>query len=63
MCGGFRRFSIKNISVEDFHFSEIIVLQPVTLPKTELFHSHFSKFLITIVECYIIMVYRPCLKI
>ena len=45
----------KRISVEDFLFSEITVLEPATLPN-ELFHSHFPKLLITIVEWYIIMI-------
>ena len=44
----------KRISVEEFLFSEITVLEPA-LPN-ELFHSHFPKFLITIVEWYIIMI-------
>ena len=47
---------ILKIPAEEFHFSEIIVLYPATLPNNELFHSHFSKFLVTIVEWYIIMV-------
>ena len=42
----------KRVSVEEFLFSEITVLEPATLPN-ELFHSHFPKFLITIVEWYI----------
>ena len=42
----------KKIPVEEFHFSEIIVLYPATLPDNELFHSHFFKVLITIVESY-----------
>ena len=33
----------KKIPVEEFHFSEIIVLYPATLPDNELFHSHFLK--------------------
>ena len=33
----------KKIPVEEFHFSEIIVLYPATLPDNELFHSHFFK--------------------
>ena len=46
--------------MEEFH--EIIVLHPTTLPMNELFHNHFSKFLIIIIEWYIIMVRWPCLK-
>ena len=45
----------KRISVEEFLFSEITVLEPGPLPN-ELFHSHFPKFLITIVEWYIIII-------
>ena len=47
----------KKIRVKEFNFSEIVVLNPLTLPNNELFDSHFSKFLIAIVEWYIIMVY------
>ena len=45
----------KRIPVEEFFFSEITVLESATLPN-ELLHSHFPKFLMTIVEWYIIMV-------
>ena len=56
---------IKNfkLHVNKFHFSEIMVLHAATLPNKELFHNHFSKFLITIVKWYIIMVQWLCLKI
>ena len=56
---------IKNfkLPVKKFHFSEIMVLHAATLPNKELFHNHFSKFLITIVKWYIIMVQWLCLKI
>ena len=56
---------IKNfkLHVKKFHFSEIMVLHAATLPNKELFHNHFSKFLITIVKWYIIMVQRLCFKI
>ena len=42
--------------MEEHHFSEIIILHPAVLPNDELDHSHFSKFLIAIVEWYIVMV-------
>ena len=29
--------------MEEFYFSEIIVLYPATLPNNELFHGHFFK--------------------
>ena len=41
----------KRIPVEEFLFSEITVLESATLPN-ELLHSHFPKFLITIIEWY-----------
>ena len=45
---------LKKKPVEEFYYSEIIVLTSATsLPNNEPFHSLFSKFLITIVECYI----------
>ena len=54
---------LKKKPVVEFNFSEIIVLHPATLPNNELFCSHFSKFLIIILEWCIIMVQWPCLKI
>ena len=45
----------KRMPVKEFFFSETTVLEPATLPN-ELLHSHIPKFLITIVEWYIIMV-------
>ena len=47
---------LKKKPVVEFNFSEIIVLHPATLPNNELFCSHFSKFLIIILEWCIIMV-------
>ena len=41
--------------MKEFNFSETIILHAAILPKTELFHNHFSMILITIVQWYIIM--------
>ena len=54
-CSTFVTKKFKRISVEEFLFSDITVLEPATLPN-ELFHSHSPKFLITIVEWCTIMI-------
>ena len=54
---------ILEIPVKEFHFSQFIVLHAASLPKKELFHNHFLKFLTPIVERCIIMVHWRCLKI
>ena len=42
-CSALLIKKLKKIPLEEFHFSEIIVLHPASLPNNELFHSHFVK--------------------
>ena len=55
-CSTFAIKKFKKVPLEEFHFNEIIVLQPGTLPSNELFYNNLSKILIIAVEWYIIMV-------
>ena len=47
----------KMILVEEYLYSKIAVLDPVTLPNNELLHRYFPTFLIAVVEWYFLMVY------